>query len=72
MPSLLQTRPLHLRAFAVASEIGPDFSPDIRDSHRMGFSPWDKPSFPAARVPARWPPLNEFLNLHAMPQVYFC
>jgi hypothetical protein len=26
------------------SEIGPDFSPDIKGNPEMGFSPWDKPS----------------------------
>ena len=28
-------------SFIFASEIGPGFSPDIKDNHKLGFSPWD-------------------------------
>jgi len=27
------------------SEIGPGFSPDVKDTHEVGFSPWDMHSF---------------------------
>jgi hypothetical protein len=33
------------------SEIGPDFSPDIKGHPKMGFSPWDLPSFLPAPCP---------------------
>jgi hypothetical protein len=35
--------------FAVASEIGPGFSPGIESNHKWGFSPWDMSSYPRAR-----------------------
>jgi hypothetical protein len=39
----------NVAVFAVASEIGPDFSPDIqRTSNHAGFSPWDMFSFASA------------------------
>jgi hypothetical protein len=33
-------------AVAFAVEIGPGFRPDIPNHHKLGFSPWDMPSYP--------------------------
>jgi hypothetical protein len=38
-------------ALAVASEIGPGFSPDISQPSTEGFSPWDMPSRAVASMP---------------------